>query len=203
MLNIIWFVMITGGFLTALFTGSVEAVSGGAVESAKDAISLCITMLGVVGMWSGVMKIAQEAGMVERWAKKAAPIISFLFPCLPEDSPARKPIAVNFIANLLGLGWAATPAGLQAMEALEQLEVERGNRANIQKAGRASNEMCTFLIINISSLQLIPVNMIAYRSQYQSENPAMIVAPGLLATLASTLTAVFFCAICNKEKENV
>lgn len=199
MLNIIWFVMIVGGMLTAIVTGTMGEVSNGAVDSAKEAISLCVTMLGVVGMWSGVMKIAEKAGLVEKWAEAIGPVISFLFPCLPKDSPARKYIAVNFIANVLGLGWAATPAGLRAMEELEKLEVQRGNRSGFEAVRSASNEMCTFLIINISSLQLIPINMIAYRSQYGSTNPAMIVAPGLAATLVSTFAALLFCFIMNKK----
>ena len=100
-------------------------------------------------------------------------------------------------SNILGLGWAATPAGLKAMEELAKLEEERGNEAYLDKTRNkvraASNEMCIFLIINISSLQLIPVNMIAYRSQYQSVNPAVIVGPAILATMVSTMAAVVFC----------
>lgn len=199
MLNVIWFVMIVGGMLTAIITGTVGEVSNGAVDSAKEAISLCITMLGVVGMWSGVMKIAEKAGLVEKWAKAISPVISFLFPCLPKESPARKYIAVNFIANVLGLGWAATPAGLRAMEELKKLEEQRGNYSVNQGMIRASNEMCTFLIINISSLQLIPINMIAYRSQYGSESPGMVIAPGLVATMVSTLAAVSFCYVMNRN----
>lgn len=203
MLNIIWFVMIAGGMLTGIITGTMGEISNGAVDSAKEAISLCITMLGVVGMWSGVMKIAERAGLVEVWADKAGPVISFLFPRLPKDSPARKYIAVNFIANILGLGWAATPAGLKAMEELGKLEEERGNYTAGQGGMTASNEMCTFLIINISSLQLIPINMIAYRSEYGSVNPGMIIAPGFAATLASTIAAVLFCWFMNRSRRSV
>jgi len=119
---------------------------------------------------------------------------------------AREYITTNIIANIFGLGWAATPAGLKAMEALEELEEDRrthlpgcmqketaGSRVGCVPRGVASNEMCTFLIINISSLQLIPVNIIAYRSQYGSVNPAAIVGPSMAATLLSTVVAVIFC----------
>lgn len=100
------------------------------------------------------------------------------------------------IANVLGLGWAATPAGLKAMESLRELDDKKSGRGH----GIASNEMCTFLVINISSLQLIPVNMIAYRSQYGSVNPAAIVIPALIATTVSTVTGIIFCKIrCRKK----
>ncbi len=200
MLNILWVVMIGAGFLTAIFTGNMGALSTGVVDSAKEAIELCITMLGVVGMWNGIMRIAETSGLIEKWTKKMAPIISFLFPNLPSDSPARGYIATNFIANILGLGWAATPAGLKAMDELAKLEVERGNFAVTGGVRAASAEMCTFLIINISSLQLIPVNMIAYRSQYGSANPVAIIGPGLAATLISTLFGVIFVKIMGKRK---
>lgn len=106
-------------------------------------------------------------------------------------------------ANVLGLGWAATPAGLKAMEELSKLEENKrsGRIPGIQgKKGAASNEMCTFLIINISSLQLIPVNMIAYRSQYGSVNPAGIIAPAIVATLISTVVAVLYCKMMDKKR---
>ena len=114
-------------------------------------------------------------------------------PRLPLESDACKYISLNFLSNILGLGWAATPAGLKAMECLADLEDER-IRSRV-----ASKEMCTFLIINISSLQLIPVNMIAYRAQYGSINPAAVVGPGIVATAVSTATAVIFCRIMNRR----
>ena len=188
MLNMIWAFMILGGILCGVLTGHVEELSGAALESAGDAITLCITMAGVVALWMGLMEIAKESGLVERMTKGIAPFLHFLFPRIPEGHPALEHISTNVIANVLGLGWACTPAGLKAMEALADLEKERGNPPQV-----ASNEMCTFLIFNISSLQLVPVNMIAYRSQYGSANPAGIIAPALLATLISTLVAIAFC----------
>ncbi len=125
------------------------------------------------------------------------PFVSFLFPRIPKNHPARESISTNIVANVLGLGWAATPAGLKAMEDLAQLEEKRrqtGYLKNVPK-DTASNEMCTFLILNISSLQLIPVNMIAYRSQYGSASPAAVVGPAVLATLVSTFAAVIFCRV--------
>ena len=131
------------------------------------------------------------------------PILKFLFPDLPTDCEAARQISVNFIANILGLGWAATPAGLTAMKELEELEEERraaGDPAAVTQ-GTASDEMCTFLVMNISSLQLIPVNIIAYRSQYHSVSAAAVTGPCLVATMVSTLAAVFFCRIMDRSNK--
>lgn len=188
MLNGIWAGMILLGIFYAALSGRMEAVTNGALDSAGEAISLCITMAGVVALWMGLMEIAKEAGLIRKMTRGIDPFLKFLFPRLPAKHPAREYIATNIIANLLGLGWACTPAGLKAMEELSNLEKERGN-----PQGVASNEMCDFLILNISSLQLIPVNMIAYRSQYGSANPASIIMPAILATAVSTFTAILFC----------
>lgn len=203
MLNMLWAGMILTGIIWGMATGRTEAVGNALIEGGGDAVSLCITMFGVVGMWCGMMEIARESGLVDKMTGWIRPFIRFLFPRLPEGHPAESSISLNMIANVLGLGWAATPAGLKAMEDLAQLERERGNAAYIGSApGKiraASSEMCTFLIINISSLQLIPVNMIAYRSQYHSANPAVIVGPAMLATLVSTVAAVAFCRVMGRR----
>ncbi len=199
MLNYLWAAMIAIGIIYAAFTGNLEAITNAALDSAGEGISLCITTAGVMALWMGLMEIAQQAGLVARLTKGIGPLLSFLFPGIPKGHNAREYIATNIIANVLGLGWACTPAGLKAMEELARLERERGNpeylEDGLQKTrGRtASREMCTFLILNISSLQLIPVNMIAYRSQYGSTRPAAIIAPSILATLVSTLVAVVYC----------
>ena len=203
MLNVIWAVMILIGILYAALTGNIASVTDAALDSAGEAVSLCITMAGIMALWMGLMEVAQKAGLIEKMTRGIQPLLTFLFPNIPKGHEAREYIATNFIANILGLGWACTPAGLKAMEALAKLEAERGNPAYVQesrsKAGeeresrRASNEMCTFLVLNISSLQLIPVNMIAYRAQYGSVNPAAVIAPAIAATLFSSLVAVVFC----------
>ena len=189
MLHILWSGMILVGILWGTFHGTLAEITDGALEAGKEAMELSLTMLGVISFWSGILKIGEEAGLIEMMTKKMRPVLRFLFPNLPEDHPAMAHIAANMIANLLGLGWAATPAGLKAMEELRNLEESRKGPAY---RGSASDEMCTFLIINISSLQLIPMNMIAYRSQYGSENPAGIIGSVLLATTISTCMAVVF-----------
>jgi spore maturation protein A len=165
----------------------------------------------------GLMRIAEKCGIIADLSRKLKPVLRFLFPKIPPDHIANEYIATNMIANVFGLGWAATPAGLKAMESLEKLEESRreqqqmkvlriqnentrtraqrtqNKKINPMPRGTANDEMCTFLIINISSLQLIPVNIIAYRSQYGSVNPAEIIGPAILATAISTLTGVIFC----------
>ena len=203
MLNYLWAGMILVGIIFAAFTGRMPDITNAALDSSKEAITLCITMMGVMSFWVGLMEIAAKAGIITSASRKIRPLIRFLFPELPEDHPAQEHITTNIIANVLGLGWAATPAGLRAMEELSKLEEDRRKRrlpGPVRKRGIASNEMCTFLIINISSLQLIPVNVIAYRSQYGSVNPAAIVGPGIAATAVSTLVAVVFCKIIDGKR---
>ena len=198
MLNYLWAVMILLGIIFAAFTGRMPDITNAAIDSSKEAISLCITMMGVMSLWVGLMEIAEKAGLIQSASRRIRPLIRFLFPNLPVGHPAEEHITTNLIANVLGLGWAATPAGLRAMEELGRLEEDRRSGRQpgpIQKRGVASNEMCTFLIINISSLQLIPVNVIAYRSQYGSVNPAAIVGAGIIATSISTLAALLYCKI--------
>ncbi len=202
MLNYLWAGMILTGVIYAAFTGNMSAVTNAALDSAGEAISLCITMAGVMALWMGLMEIGQQSGLIGRLTKGIGPFLNFMFPRIPKGHPAREYIATNIIANVLGLGWACTPAGLKAMEALADLERERGNPQYLEygKVRSASNEMCTFLILNISSLQLIPVNMIAYRSQYGSVNPAIIVGPAIVATAVSTAAAVLFCKVKDRRR---
>lgn len=240
-MNYIWGAMIIIGVVYGTLTGQVEAVSDAVLSSAQEAVTLCITMLGVMALWMGLMEIAREAGLIAAVSRKIQPLIRFLFPRIPQGHPAQEHITMNCVANILGLGWAATPAGLQAMEVLAELEEERRGknvtaaqemrrygaasekmrrvadapetgqhktaskrmRHGIMKAmprGVASNEMCTFLILNISSLQLIPVNVIAYRSQYGSVNPTAIVGPGIVATAVSTAVAIVFCKVMDRKR---
>lgn len=204
MLNAIWAVMILLAVVYAAFTGHMSEVTNAALDSAGEAISLCITMAGVVALWMGLMEIAKKAGLVQKLTRSIGPFLSFMFPGIPRNHPAREYIAANIIANILGLGWACTPAGLKAMEELAKLEAQRGTAGytgeNTQMQRHASNEMCNFLILNISSLQLIPVNMIAYRSQYGSADPTAVIAPAIVATMVSTVTAIFYCKYKDRRK---
>lgn len=183
MLNYIWGAMIFIGIMVAAFTGRMGEVTNGAIESAKEAVTTAITMLGVMSMWTGLMKIGEKAGIIESMSKMLMPFLKWLFPSIPKEHKAMKHIATNVIANILGLGWAATPAGLKAMEELQGLN---------SKKDEASKEMCMFMIFNMSSLQLVSINILAYRAQYGSANPSEIVGPGLITTLISTVAAIIF-----------
>ena len=189
MLNYLWAGMILIGVCYGAVTGNIAAVGNGALESAREAVSLCITMLGAVAFWVGLMEIAEQAGLIEKWKKGLMPLLRFLFPRLDMEGEAAGYIATNIIANILGLGWACTPAGLKAMEALEKVEKKR---LGVEKLTQASKEMCTFLIVNISSLQLIPVNMIVYRTQYGSVASTSIIAPAIVATTIGTIAGIAF-----------
>lgn len=189
MLNKLWGFMILIGILFAAFNGRIGNVGTAAIDSSKEAVTLCITMLGVMSMWTGLMNIAKKAGIIDALTRGLRPVLAFLFPGVPKDHKANEYMAANMISNVLGLGWAATPAGLKAMEELKELN--RGSHI-------ASADMCTFLIINISSLQLIPVNIIAYRSQYGSVSPTSIIGMGLVATVISTAAGVIFSVIARK-----
>ena len=147
------------------------------------------------------MEIANKSGLIEQMTKRIRPFIHWLFPAIPDEHKAKEYITVNCIANFLGLGWAATPSGLKAMEELEKLEeIRRKSGRSVLKKGTASNEMCNFLILNISSLQLIPVSIIAYRSQYGSLNPTGIIGPAIAATTISTVTGIVFCKIMDRRR---
>ncbi|MCI8613524.1 MAG: nucleoside recognition protein [Lachnospiraceae bacterium] len=227
MLNYIWAAMIALGIVFGAVNGNMKEVTEAALDSAGEAVSLCIAMAGIMALWVGLMEVAESAGLIRRLTNMLSPFVSFMFPGLPKKHKARDYISMNIIANILGLGWACTPAGLKAMEELAKLEEERGNPAYMPIDGRrgkargkgagatdgslvsggekpgervASNEMCTFLILNISSLQLIPVNMIAYRQQYGSVNPAGIIGPAIVATFISTIVAVLYCKIMDKSR---
>lgn len=196
MLNYLWGGMILVSVVYGAFTGKVGEVGNAALASSKEAVELGIAMLGVMALWTGMMQIAQASGLTGKLIRKMRPILRFFFSDVPEDSKANEYIATNMIANILGLGGAATPFGLKAMAELQKLNVDRGGQKEV-----ASRSMCTFLILNISSLQMIPVNIIAYRSQYGSVNPAKILAPAMLTTLASTLVAAVFVKMMGRKEK--
>ena len=193
MLNILWVIMIAGGIFFAAFHGTMGQITESFISSSTEAVNLCIFMLGVIGVWNGMMEIAVKSGLMKKIAKTMYPFIHWLFPDIPPRHKANEYIAANMAANILGLGWAATPAGLKAMRDLQKLE---------EGGGRASDMMCAFLVLNISSLQLVPINMIAYRSQYGSVNPAAVVLPAICATMISTIAGIVFIKIMEITRYN-
>lgn len=193
MLNILWVIIIAGGIFFAAFHGTMGQITESFISSSTEAVNLCIFMLGVIGVWNGMMEIAVKSGLMKKIAKTMYPFIHWLFPDIPPRHKANEYIAANMAANILGLGWAATPAGLKAMRELQKLE---------EGGGRASDMMCAFLVLNISSLQLVPINMIAYRSQYGSVNPAAVVLPAICATMISTIAGIVFIKIIEITRYN-
>ena len=192
MIHVIWsgLLLISLGF--SVFSGNLAVMTTAVMDGAKEAVNLCIIMAAVVGLWSGLMEIGVHSGVIGKLSKWMRPFLSWMFPELDPKGITMQYIASNFAANIFGLGWAATPAGLGAMEEMKR----------ISGSSAATDEMCTFVLLNVSSLQLIPLTIIVYRSQYGSTAPASIIVPGLIATTVSTLTAVVYSKVmCRKSGE--
>lgn len=189
MLNILWGAMILLGILVASFTGRLPDVTNVVLSSSKDAVNLCLTMLGIMATWTGLLKIAEKAGLIDNLSEKMMPLLIFLFPDIPRGHKAYKYIATNMIANMFGLGWAATPAGISAMKEMQKLN---------KNSDVASKSMCMFMIVNMSSLQIVSMNIIAYRTEYGSVNPSSIIIPGLIATICSTIAGIIAVKIFEK-----
>lgn len=180
MVNLIWASMAMIGIVYALFNGTMEEVNQALFQSANEAVTLSIGLISILVFWLGIMKIAEKAGILTALSKAFRPMIEKLFPEIPKNDPALGYILSNFIANLFGLGSAATPMGLKAME-----EMKRLSHSPI-----ASRSMITFLAINTSSLTLIPTKVIAIRMQYDSISPTEIVGTTLIASIITTLSAI-------------
>ncbi len=181
MIDFIWLLLFVGGIATAMVTGRMDAVSGAVLKGASQGVELCIALIAVIALWLGIMKIAEHAGLVQVLARILKPVGKFLYPSVPVNSPAMGAILANMSANLLGIGNAATPLGLQAMRELQAL--------NDQK-DRASDAMCTLLAVNTASITIIPTTVIAVRMQYGSHHPTEVVATTIVATIIGTGIAI-------------
>jgi len=187
MLNYIWSGMILISFVVAMFTGRIDETTASAMEGAGRAIETCIGLLGTMCLWSGLARIAENSGLTLVFAKLLRPVTKVIFPKLKSGSAALNAIVLNMVANLLGMGNAATPLGIAAMK-----ELDKENRHRIT----ASNEMCMFAVINTASIQLIPSTVISLRQMFGSENPSDIVVPvwicSICAVIMGVLAAKFF-----------
>lgn len=188
MLNYIWLGMLMTGFVVSLLNGNVEATTQAALDSSGKAIELCIGLAGVTCLWSGIMAVAEKSGLVQIISKLLRPVLRFLFPEVKRDHPAMGAIVMNLAANFLGLGNAATPLGLKAMQELQKLN---------NKKDRATNAMCMFLILNSQSLQLIPATLIAIRLKAGSDNPAEIIGVIWLVSSLAAMTGVILAKLCS------
>ncbi|MFC4557430.1 nucleoside recognition domain-containing protein [Virgibacillus kekensis] len=180
MVNLIWAFMAIVGIVYAMFNGTMEEVNKALFESADEAVTLSIGLISILVFWLGIMKIAEKAGILDILARLFRPVVTRLFPDIPEDHPAMGYILSNFTANIFGLGNAATPMGIKAMQQMKELS----------GSDTASRSMITFLALNTSSLTIIPTTVIAIRMQYDSAAPTEIVGTTIIATLISTLSAI-------------
>jgi spore maturation protein A len=181
MVNYIWVFMTIVGFVFAMFNGTLEEVNKAIFDGAKEAVTLCIGLISILVFWLGMMRIAEESGLLNKLSKLFRPIVNRIFPDVPSNHPAMGYILSNMIANMFGLGNAATPLGIKAMEELKQLNGGKNS---------ASRSMVTFLAINTASITIIPTTVIAIRMNYNSASPTEIVVPTLIATIISMLGAV-------------
>ncbi|KRF12157.1 nucleoside recognition domain-containing protein [Paenibacillus sp. Soil787] len=182
MVNWIWLFFIVVGFGVAAMNGNIETVTQAAFDGAKSGVTVCFGLISVLVFWMGMMRIAEDAGLLSKLARLLQPAVRFLFPSVPKNHPAIGYIMSNMSANILGLGNAATPMGIKAMQELQKLNPDKDT---------ASTAMCTLLALNTSSITLIPTTLIAIRMNYNSLNPAEIVGTTLIATIISTAAAIF------------
>ncbi|NLF45513.1 MAG: spore maturation protein [Syntrophomonadaceae bacterium] len=181
MLNFIWLLLLASGIVIAGINGNIEVVTEAALSAAQGAVKVCFDLIGVMALWLGIMKIAEEGGLITALAKLVRPIMVRLFPSIPAEHPAMGAIILNISANVLGLGNAATPMGMKAMQELQLLN---------QGSEEASEAMCTFLALNTSCITLIPATIIGVRLSYGSSNPTEIVGPCIFATAAAMIIAM-------------
>lgn len=181
MINIIWVALFCIGIVYAAFNGTMDQVNKAVFSSASDAVTLSIGLASVLIFWLGLMKIAEKSGLLDKLAQFFKPVIRKIFPEVPVNHPAMGYIMSNLIANLFGLGNAATPMGIKAMEELKRLNGGRNT---------PSRSMITLLALNTSGMTLIPATVLAIRMQYHSSSPAAIVGPTLLATFCTTVSAL-------------
>ncbi|MGL4451297.1 MAG: nucleoside recognition domain-containing protein [Sarcina sp.] len=189
MINYIWFGIITIGIVVGLITGQGPEISNGIIESVDGTTKFIISMVGIMCFWSGVMKIAENSGLTNILANILKPLLKKLFKEAGKSEKAMGAIVMNLTANMFGLGNAATPFGIKAMQELDKLN---------PKKGRATNDMVLFLVMNAACIQLLPSTVISMRAAAGSENPASILVPAILATAGALITGVLICKLLQK-----
>jgi spore maturation protein A len=180
-MNTIWFLLIAIGVIFSVINGRLEPFTKSLFDGAKSAVEVSLFLLGIVALWLGITKIIEESGLIHRLSNLFRPVVSRLFKNIPQDHPAVTSITLNFLANVFGLGNAATPLGIKAMQDLQSLNKE---------AETVTFEMMLFIVINTASIQLVPFTVIGILSDFGSKNPAWIVSPTILATILSAVFAV-------------
>lgn len=186
MINYIWFVMVFFGILVGLITGNGEVISKSIVKSADSTVSLIVGLVGLMCFWCGVMKVAEKSGFTNKLAKLLKPILKLLFKEAAKDDKALGAIVMNITANMMGLGNAATPFGIKAMQEMNRLNKDKGT---------ASNDMSLFLVLNAACIQLVPSTVISIRAACGSSNPGVIMLPAIMASTIAAVMGVFFCKV--------
>ena len=190
MMSYIFAFMIIISLVLSFFSGNMQGVIDSAFTGAQQAVTMCISLLGIMCMWTGLMKIAEKSGLVDVFSKLLSPITRVLFPQLPKKSKAMGAIVANMVANIFGLSNAATPFGIAAMNELSKLDYKDGN---------ATNSMCMFVVINTASIQLIPSTIIALRASFNSQNPYEIIVPVWICSICAVLVGVITAKILEKK----
>ena len=186
MINYIWFVMIFLGLIVGIFTGNGEGISIAIIGSIDSTVSFIIGLVGLMCFWCGVMKVAEKSGFTEKLAKLMKPILKLIFKESAKDEKALGAIVMNITANMMGLGNAATPFGIKAMEEMDRLNNEKG---------RASNDMALFLVLNAACIQLVPSTVLSIRAAAGSTNPGVIILPAIISTGTAAIVGVICCKI--------
>jgi len=181
MLNKIWPFFIIISFVFSIYSGNIFNINNAVFNSAEQTIELCLTMFGTLCLWNGIMKIAVKTSLMDKLTRILKPIISFIFPEIKNDQKISKEISMNMVANILGLGNAATPLGLKAMDSMQKINTDKS---------KLSNSMAMFILVNTASLQIIPTTVIAIRSSLNSEDPTKIIFAVWVATITAFVTAI-------------
>lgn len=192
MLNILWPVFIIISIIYAFLNGTIDKVNTSIFESCNSAIELCITLLGTICLWNGIMQIVQNSSLIGKLTKFLQPLLKFLFPDINEGSKANEEISLNIIANILGLGNAATPLGLKAMKTMQEDNPEKD---------KITDSMAMFIILNTASLQIIPTTVIAIRNSLGSSNPTSIILPVWVSTIIAAIAGITVSKICIKNSK--
>lgn len=189
MINYIWFIMIFLGILVGVLTGNGQGISNVIIASIDSTVTFIIGLVGLMCFWCGVMKVAEKSGFTEKLAKIMKPVLRLIFKEAAKDEKALGAIVMNITANMMGLGNAATPFGIKAME-----EMDRLNKGE----GKASNDMALFLVLNAACIQLVPSTVISIRAAAGSSNPGVIIIPAIISTSIAAIVGVICCKIMQK-----
>lgn len=190
MMNRIWIFMIIMGIGVAVFTGNTHTINDAVIQNTQDAVIFAIGLTGIMSVWLGLMNIAEKSGLIKGIGKIMSPFIRLLFPEIPKQHPAISSIVMNMVANMFGAGNSATALGLKAMQQLQNINHYKD---------RASNAMCMFLVINMSSIQLIPLTVLKIRADAGSINSTEIIGTSLVATTVSTIVGIGACKLLERK----